>query len=67
MYLFPGYDKLSPLLHKNFFYFTDGSLVIFRIGLGALLSGARHISDDMLQAGAEWYVMLDETIYGCPT
>ena len=33
---------------------TDGSLVIFRIGLGALLSGARHISDGMLQAAAEW-------------
>jgi hypothetical protein len=25
----------------------------FRIGLGALLSGARHISDEMLQAVAE--------------
>jgi len=34
--------------------FTDGSLVIFRIGLGALLSGARHISEGMLQAAAEW-------------
>jgi hypothetical protein len=26
----------------------------FRIGLGALLSGARHILDEMLQAAAEW-------------
>jgi hypothetical protein len=25
-----------------------------RIGLGALLSGARHVSDGMLQAAAEW-------------
>ncbi|KAG6497882.1 hypothetical protein ZIOFF_045788 [Zingiber officinale] len=28
-----------------------------RIGLGALLSGAKHISDGMLQAAAEWQVI----------
>jgi hypothetical protein len=27
----------------------------FRIGLGSLLSGARHITDGMLQAASEWY------------
>jgi hypothetical protein len=27
----------------------------FRVGLGTLLSGARVISDGMLQAAAEWY------------
>lgn len=29
----------------------------FRIGLGTLLSGARFISDGMLQAAAEWYLI----------
>ena len=31
----------------------------FRIGLGTLLSGARHITDGMLQAAAEWYVHIN--------
>lgn len=29
----------------------------FRIGLGTLLSGARHITDGMLRAAAEWYML----------
>jgi hypothetical protein len=57
MYLFPGYGNHSPflvfgfcvLLIEGFFFLQK-----IRIGLGALLSGARHISDGMLQAAAEW-------------
>ncbi|KAG0497736.1 hypothetical protein HPP92_002427 [Vanilla planifolia] len=37
-----GYASADTLLHIN-----------FRIGLGALLSGARQISDGMIQAAAE--------------
>lgn len=56
MYLFPGLAGLPfSALQSLLFCFL---LIIFwscRIGLGTLLSGARVISDGMLQAAAEWY------------
>jgi malate dehydrogenase (decarboxylating) len=36
----------------------------FSIGLGTLLSGSRIVSDGMLQAAAERYVLEDSVISG---
>lgn len=38
----------------------------FRIGLGTLLSGARHITDGMLRAAAEWYIYYLGTCFVLP-
>lgn len=35
----------------------------FRIGLGALLSGAHLITDGMLQAASEWYAAEHYNLY----
>jgi malate dehydrogenase (decarboxylating) len=61
MYLFPGLDhyhctpcQLVLFLQKlSFHFFLWCASLLCRIGLGTLLSGARIISDGMLQAAAE--------------
>ncbi|KAJ0736979.1 putative malate dehydrogenase (decarboxylating) [Helianthus annuus] len=55
MYLFPGCVFILCYLLLLICYILFNIIFLTRIGLGALLSGARIVSDGMLQAAAEWY------------
>ncbi|KAJ8450193.1 hypothetical protein Cgig2_033387 [Carnegiea gigantea] len=56
--------KVGHVNQANNMYLFPGCVPTFKIGLGALLSGARYITDEMLQAAAESLAsyMTDEEI-----